>query len=413
MKQKFILSIDLKSFFASCECIDRGLDPFNFSLAVASKTQGNGAITLAITPYLKNQGVKSRSRLYEIPNYIKYTIVEPRMGLYIDYSKKVVDVYKEFVSEDDLYQYSIDECFLDITNYLNFYNKSASNIAQDILNRITEKTGLTATCGIGPNIFIAKVAMDTEAKKFKNGIADWSNDNYLEKLSSIKKLSSIWGIGPKMEKKLNNIGIFSAADLKNYDQKKLTLKLGVLGNEMHNLINGIDNRTIASLKEAPKDKSFSISQALYNDYYEEGTKIVTEEMAEVLSARLRKANKSARTVNYKITYSRELNKFFNKSMQLAHDTNKAKDIYEACMFIFDQLYENLPIRKIEIHLFGINECYGEQLDIFSDVDDVIENKQINDTIDTIKNKFGKASINKASSLLSESNINRYNKKNSK
>ncbi len=413
MKEKYILSIDLKSFFASCECVDRGLDPFTTSLAVASKSQGNGAITLAITPHLKNQGIKSRSRLYEIPHHIKYTIVDPRMGLYKMFSNKVVNVYREFVSDDDLFIYSIDECFLDVTNYLKLYKKTPLELAEEILNEITKKTGLTATCGIGPNIFIAKVAMDTEAKKYKNGIADWSNNNHLEKLWSIKKLSSIWGIGPKMEKKLNNLGIFSALDLKDYDKKLLTSKLGVLGNEMHNLINGIDERTIKSLKEAPKDKSFSISQVLYTDYFEEGIKIVTEEMSEVLSARLRKENKSTSTISYKVTYSKDLNKYFSKSISFKHETNKAKDIFDSCMYVLDQYYENLPVRKIEIHLMNIKDSYGEQLNIFSKPDDIKENKQINETIDQIKNKYGKSIINKASSLLNESNINKYNKKNSK
>jgi len=113
-----ILCIDLKSFFASCECIERGLDPFTYPLVVANKTQGNGAITLAVTPYLKNKGIKSRGRLYEIPNNIEYTIAKPRMSLYIKKSKEIVSIYLDFISEEDLHIYSIDECFLDVTNYL-------------------------------------------------------------------------------------------------------------------------------------------------------------------------------------------------------------------------------------------------------------------------------------------------------
>ena len=119
-----ILSIDLKSFFASCECVMRNLDPFNTPLVVANPNQGAGAITLAVTPYLKKKGVKSRGRLYEIPRNIKYFIVPPRMSMYIKFSEKVISVYLDFVAKEDLYVYSIDECFLDVTNYLKLYKKS-------------------------------------------------------------------------------------------------------------------------------------------------------------------------------------------------------------------------------------------------------------------------------------------------
>ena len=165
MIKRNILCIDLKSFFAFVECIDRNLDPFTTPLVVANKTQGNGAITLAITPYLKNLGIKSRTRLYEIPKNIKYFIATPRMARYIVKSKEVISIYLDFINEDDLHVYSIDEAFLDLTNYLKMYNKNEEEIAQDILNKIKEKTGLCATCGIGPNILIAKLAMDLEAKK--------------------------------------------------------------------------------------------------------------------------------------------------------------------------------------------------------------------------------------------------------
>ena len=180
-----IMCIDLKSFFASCECIERGLDPFKVPLVVANPNQGNGAITLAITPKLKAQGIPSRVRLYDIPKNIKYEIVPPRMKLYINKSKEVVNIYLDYVSSDDLHIYSIDECFLDVTNYLKMYKKTDYELAEEILNTIYKKTGLTATCGIGPNLLLAKVAMDIEAKKYKNGIAKWTYNDIEEKLWQI------------------------------------------------------------------------------------------------------------------------------------------------------------------------------------------------------------------------------------
>ena len=197
---RHFLCIDLKSFFASCECVERNLDPFSVALVVANPYQGNGAITLAITPYLKSMGVASRTRLYEIPQNIKYTIVPPRMRLYMQKSKEVVNVYLDYVSSDDLHIYSVDECFLDVTNYLKMYKKTDYELAKDILESVYKKTGLTATCGIGPNMLMAKVAMDIEAKKHKNGIAKWTYDDIPKKLWPITPLSKMWGIGKNMEK---------------------------------------------------------------------------------------------------------------------------------------------------------------------------------------------------------------------
>ena len=183
-----ILCIDLKSFFASCECIERGLDPFKTPLVVANKKQGNGAITLAVTPYLKKQGVKSRGRLFEIPSNIEYMIANPRMNLYISKSQEVISIYLDFISEEDLHIYSIDECFLDVTNYLKLYNKTDMELAEEILKSIYEKTGLTATCGIGPNMLLAKISMDIEAKHNFNNIA--KDEYYLNTPISSSKSTS-------------------------------------------------------------------------------------------------------------------------------------------------------------------------------------------------------------------------------
>ena len=245
-----IMCIDLKSFFASCECVERGLDPFKVPLVVANKKQGNGAITLAVTPALKKQGIPGRVRLYDIPKNIKYEIVPPRMKLYIEKSKQVVGIYLDYVAPEDLHIYSIDECFLDVTDYLKLYKKTDYELAEEILKTVEEKTGLTATCGIGPNLLLAKVAMDTEAKKYKNGIAKWTYDDVPEKLWSITPLSKMWGIGPRMEKKLNNLNIYTVGELANYDK---------------NILKEIAEKNNIALTELKEfDEKETILQNLYN-----------------------------------------------------------------------------------------------------------------------------------------------------
>ena len=405
-----ILCIDLKSFFASCECIERNLDPFKVPLVVANPSQGNGAITLAITPYLKKFGIKSRTRLYEIPENVKYMIVKPRMSLYVQKSSEVVNIYLDFVSKEDLHIYSIDECFLDVTDYLRLYKKTDYELAEEILKTITKKTGLTATCGIGPNMLLAKVAMDTEAKLYKNGIAKWSYEDIPEKLWPISPLSKMWGIGPRMEKKLNALGINSIGELAHYNRNVLKDKFGVMGTELWNHANGIDLSRIKDWKELPKDKSYSHSQVLFKDYDETNIKIIISEMIDVITARLRKNNKQARVIGFGIGYSKNIGGGFYHSVKLDNPTDSSKEILNQCLTIFNRYYDSSPIRKVSIAAGGLCPKVGVQLNIFETFNDIKEDEEINEAIDEIKNKFGKNSLIKASSLLPDSTAIERNKK---
>ena len=397
-----IMCIDLKSFFAACECLERGLDPFKTPLVVANPKQGNGAITLAVTPYLKMQGVASRSRLYDIPANIKYFIVPPRMKLYIQKSKEVIGIYLDYVAESDLHVYSIDECFLDVTDYLKLYKKSDYELAQEILKKIEEKTGLTATCGIGSNLLMAKVAMDTEAKKYKNGIAKWTYDDIPTKLWSLTPLSKMWGIGKRMEKNLNNLNIYTIGDLAKYDKNKLKDKFGIMGLELWNHANGIDTSRIADFKMEAKDKSYSHSQVLFKDYNEVSIRLIICEMVDLLAARLRANNKQTTVIGFGISYSKEINSGFYHSLKLDTPTDSSKEITKFCNIIFDRYYDFLPIRKVSISCGGLVTKQGVQLNLFEEYQNTIKEDQINTTIDEIKNKFGKNSLIKASSLLPDS-----------
>ncbi len=409
-KQRHYLCIDLKSFFASCECIERGLDPFTTPLVVANKNQGNGAITLAVTPYLKNQGIKGRTRLYEIPKHIKYTIVNPRMKLYLEKSKEVVSIYLDFVSEEDLHIYSVDECFLDVTDYLHFYKKSDYELALTILNTIKEKTGLTATCGIGPNMLLAKVSMDIEAKHMPNCIAKWTEEDIKTKLWAISPLSEMWGIGSRMEKRLNALGIFSMKDLALYDKNKLQNKFGVMGLELWNHANGIDTSRISDFKNMKKEKSFSHSQVLFKDYYGENAKLIIEEMISVLGTRLRTSGYVAKTIGLGIGYSKMIQGGFYHHQKLEVATNDEEIIKKVCFLLFDRYYEDLPIRKVSISCGDLEKQTGKQLNLFEDYESTMKKETMNKTIDEVKEKFGKNSLLKASSLLEDSTAKERNQK---
>ena len=403
------LCIDLKSFFASAECLDRGLNPFTTPLVVANPTQGNGAITLAVTPYLKTLGVKSRGRLYEIPKSIKYMIAKPRMSLYLAKSREVVEVYLKYVSLEDLHIYSIDECFLDVTNYLKMYEKSDYELALDILEDVQKSTGLTATCGIGPNMLLAKLSMDIEAKHNKDFIAKWTYDDIPTKLWPIHPLSKVWGIGPRMEVNLNRLGIYSVYDLAHYDRNKLKQKFGVIGTELWNHANGIDLSLIGDM-EKTKDKSYSHSQVLFKDYNGNNIKIIIREMVEVVTMRLHKNHVTSSLIGLGIGYSKDVGGSFYHQIKLDQPTDIESVILANALMIFDKYYEDLPIRKVTVSCGRLQEKSGVQLNIFYNIEKIREQEQINEAILEIKDKYGKNALLKASSLLNDSTIHERNKK---
>lgn len=409
LPQRNIIAIDMKSFFASCECVERGLDPFKTPLIVADPNR-DGAITLAVTPYLKKLGVPSRGRVYEIPKNIKYQTAPPRMSLYIKKSKDVVEIYKRFVSADDIHIYSIDECFLDVTDYLKMYGMDDYSLAKKIMKTVKKETGLTSTAGIGPNMLIAKVAMDIEAKHNKDNIAKWTYDDIEEKFWTITPLSKFWGIGKRMEKRLNALGLNTIGDVAKYDKKKFINKFGVLGEELWNHANGVDLSRINEFNDRPKDKSYGQSQVLFKDYDDENIPIIIKEIIENLTARLRKNNKCTTVIGFGIKYSKTYGGGFYHSRKLEIPTTDTKKIFDTCMSMFQKFYEDLPIRAVSINLGGLTNNNSRQLNLFESENEEAKKDEINNTVDLIKKRFGKNSILKASNLLKDSTAIERNKK---
>lgn len=412
--QNNIIAIDLKSFFASCECIERGLDPFTTPLVVCDPNR-NGAITLAVTPYLKKFGVPGRCRVYElakynIPKHIKIIKAPPRMSLYIKKSKEVLSIYLEFVAKEDMHVYSIDEVFLDVTNYLKMYKMSDERLAETIIKRIKDKTGLTTTAGIGPNLLLAKVAMDIEAKHVPSNIAKWSYEDVPTKLWPITPLSKMWGIGYRMERNLNKLGLFSIGDIARYDKNKLKEKFGVIGEELWYHAQAIDLSKISDFNNLSKDKSISHSQVLFKDYNGENIQIIIREMIDVLTKRLRENNKQTSCIGLGIGYSKNTPGGFYHMQKIVTGTTSEKVIYDICVNIFDKYYEDLPIRKVSITLGKLSDDTGVQLNLFESFDDIKREKSGNTAIDEIKKKYGNNSILKASSLLADSTIKDRNGK---
>ena len=403
-----IMCIDLKSFFAFVECIDRKLDPFTTPLIVCNPEQ-KGAISLAVSPYLKSKGIPGRIRVYDIPKNIKYIKVPPRMSLYQRKSKEVIEIYLKYVAKEDLVVYSIDECFLDVTDYLKMYNMSDEKLAITILDDIKKTTGLVGTAGIGPNMLLAKVSMDIEAKHTKNNIAKWTYDDVETKLWSIKPLSKMWGIGANLEKRLNNMNIFSVGELALTSKEKLINEFGILGGDLYYRANGIDLTKLSDLNEfKPKEKSISNSQVLFKDYYDFNIDIIIYETIDTLCRRLRKEHMLCGLISLGITSSKNSTGSFHHSLKLNKQTDNADEIFQTAMYIFNHYYTKFPIRKVAVSFGNLSHNDKIQLDIFENYEEIEKRKQIESAIDEVKDRFGPNSILKASSLLSDSTIRERN-----
>lgn len=408
MNERNILCIDLKSFFASVECVERNLDPFTTPLIVADPSRKGGAITLAVTPYMKTLGVPSRGRVFEIPKNIKYITAPPRMSLYVKKSKEVINCFLDFVSKEDMHVYSIDEAFLDVTDYLKLYKMDDVTLAKTIMDRIKEKTGLTSTCGIGPNLLLAKVALDIESKHSPDFIAKWTYEDVKTKLWNITPLDEMWGIGSKTMKKLNDLGIYKVGDINKYSKDFYKKRFGVLGEELYLHANGIDNSNIKDDKYEIKNKSYGLSQILYKDYTPEEAILIIKEMCETICKRLRSNKKVCGVVGFGIGYSRSVGGGFYHSKKLSESTDNENVIFSVCKSIYDSYIEEEPIRKVSISLGKITDNNYVQLNLFEEVNETINEIPI--VVDEINKKFGDNAILKASSLLNYSTIKMRNKK---
>ena len=408
---KEIICIDLKSFYASVECSFLNLDPFKTPLVVADKSRGGGSVVLAVSPFLKNLGVPSRCRIYELPKNINIIFRRPQMKKYMIVAKKIIEIYLNYISEEDLHIYSIDEAFLDLTPYLSLYKKNTKEIAQDILRSIYKKTGIYASCGIGKNMLLSKLALDLEAKDSPDFISCWDYNSVKEKLWKVNSLSKMWGIGPRLEKKLHRLGITNVYDLAHYNKEALKEHFGILGEELYYHANGIDQSKIQDKKYIfSKRKSYGQSQVLFRDYYAPDIYIIIRETVDELTRKLRSSNYYTQTIRLGISYSKDFSSGFNRQITLDEPTMSGNEIFKACIKLFQKFYKGFPIRKIYVGLTKLKKLEYKKISIFDYEEKSIEaENNIFHKVDEIKRKFGKNLINRSSSMLDSSTIRSRNK----
>lgn len=464
------IAIDLKSFYASVECVERNLDPLKTNLIVADTSRTDKTICLAVSPSLKSFGIPSRPRLFEVIQRVKkinddrlkdapmhkftgnsvfynelksnpqlklsYIAAVPRMALYIEYSTKIYETYLEFVSEKDIHVYSIDEVFIDVTEYLNYYNTDAHTLARSMIQAVLRKTGITATAGIGTNLYLAKVAMDIVAKHMpadKNGvrIAELNELSYRKTLWHHTPLTDFWRVGKGYAKRLHDLGLYTMGDIalcskgnvdSKYNEDMLYKEFGINAELLIDHAWGYESCTMTDIKKyKPNNNSMSIGQVLHKPYLYEAGLIIVKEMAEELALSLFAKKYVTQNVSLAIGYDRKDNEEYidgNDSgihghIKLNKYSYSIKDITEAIVRIYQKKcnpvlsirriticamdiipVDKIPVQVVQTDLFSLNE---EIEDLQMDEKDL----KVQKAILKIKNKYGKNALVRARDKMSE------------
>ena len=280
-RERVYICIDLKTFYASVECAERGLDPFTQNLVVADMSRGTSTICLAVTPAMKKLGVRNRCRVFEIPQNIDYIAAKPQMRHYMEVSARIYGIYLEYVSAQDIHVYSIDECFIDATPYLPLYGLTARQFADELRGAVFARTGITATAGIGPNLFLAKVALDISAKHAPDGIGVLDQERFRRDVWRHRPITDIWGIGPGIANRLAKYRVHDLMGVAALDERILYREFGVNAEYLIDHAHGIEPCTIAEIQAyRPQASSMVNGQVLSRNYSHDEALTVLREMVD-------------------------------------------------------------------------------------------------------------------------------------
>lgn len=482
---RIYLCIDLKSFYASVECMELGLDPLTTNLVVADESRTEKTICLAVTPSLKSYSIPGRARLFEVIQKVKYVnqqrkfkapnrtftakssnsielnnnpaleldyiIAKPRMALYMEYSTRIYEIYLKYVSNEDILVYSIDEVFMDITGYLNASGKTPREFAMTIIRDVLKQTGITATAGIGTNMYLAKIAMDITAKKMqpdKYGvrIAELDEMGYRRQLWEHRPLTDFWRVGKGSSKRLEDNRMFTMGDIArasttSYGRKTLKKLFGINAKMLVDHAWGYEPCTIEEAKAyTPENRSLSTGQVLKEPYTFEKARVIVWEMLELLSLDFVEkhlvTNQIVLTVGYDIEnltnpeiasyykgsvitdhYGRKVPKHAHGTANIGRHTSSTRMISEATLKLYDEIVDKkLLVRRVTIAACNLvseksidNKPQYEQLDLFTDYDELIEKREkeelelqkerkIQEAMLDIKQRYGKNAILKGTNL---------------
>ncbi len=386
--------IDMKSFFASVECAERGLNPFETNLVVADASRGSGAICLAVSPKMKSLGVKNRCRLFEIPKNLEYVTALPHMKKYINYCADIYDIYLDYISPDDIHVYSIDECFIDATDYLSCYKLTAEQFAKKLVNEIAYKLHIPATAGIGTNLFLAKIALDITAKHSPDHIGYLDEEKFKKTLWKHRPITDFWGISAGTAKRLEKYGIKDMQGIAQAPEELMYKCFGINAELLIDHALGKESCTIADIKSyKSRSKSISNSQILFSDYTYEKALTVIKEMALTACQTLLRQRLVTDCVTVYVGYSKNALPPSDKMLRTTEKTNLYSVLLKYVVQAFEEAADRqAPIRKLGICFANLMDESMEGYDMFTDLNSLNKEKHLEYTVLNIKDKFGKNAI---------------------
>ena len=399
-KQRVYFVIDMKSFFASVECAERGLDAMTAKLVVADKERSETTICLAVSPAMKKLGVKNRCRLYEIPKDIEYEIAPPRMKKYIEYAAEIYGIYLKYIDKSDIHVYSIDECIIDATDYLKIYNLKAKEFAQKLMNEINDKLHIPSSAGIGSNMYLDKIALDITAKHSPDRIGWLTQEKFIKTLWNHKPLTDFWGISTGISTRLAKYGIYDMEGISKADEDLLYKEFGINAELIIDHSNGIEPCLMSDIKSYKgKTKSISSSQILPCNYNYKDAKLVMREMVEAGCLNLFRQGYVTRLIHLFIGYGDVRDEGTKGTTRMNVTTNLYSIISEYTDKLFDKIVnKNRPIRRIGYDFAELMSDENEQYDFFTDINKVEKDKKLVASIIDLQDKFGKNTILKGHDL---------------
>ncbi|MBF7138791.1 Y-family DNA polymerase [Pediococcus pentosaceus] len=395
------LMIDNKSFYASVEAVMRGLNPLKVVMVVISEQENtNGGLILATSPMAKKIfGLKANvSRQRDLPCDPRIIMVPPRMNLYIKRNLQINEIFKQYVVEEDLYPYSIDESILDITKTWKLFGETPEEVAKKIQHKVRRQLGLYTTIGVGENPLQAKLALDNFAKKSNDLIGTITYNTVAQKVWMIPKLTDVWGIGRRTTERLQKLGINNMNELAHSNPYFLKQEFGIIGTQLFATAWGID-RTILSERVKPKENSVGNSQVLPRNYQQQcEIEIVIKEISEQVAARLRHRCQQCGelTLSIGFSYQSTINSGFSQSLKVI-PTNSNVEIFKYAKEIFQKYWKGQPVRNIAIFTAKLSYQIGEQLNLFEPFPRISKH-QTDQLVDQIRAEYGFTALVYARSL---------------
>ena len=443
-----IAFVDMKSFYASCECINLGLDPLKTSLCVMSRSENASGLILSCTPLFKEIFSRRRNvgRSYDLPfdirtrkfhyynarrqnlpitpekvayieTWAKRTfIVPPRMNAYIEKNMEIQKILQDFAAPDDIFPYSIDEGFVDLTSSLNYFIPDQSLSRRDRLDLLSariqqaiwKKTGIYASIGMSnANPLLAKLALDNEAKNKQNMRSNWSYEDVPAKVWQLPNMTDFWGIGSRTAKRLNKMGIKTIYDLAHFNPDLLKKEMGIMGLQLWFHAHGIDESKVHQPYQA-KSPGLGNSQILPHDYIrQEDIELVFKEMAEQVAIRLRRSKKKTQNVAIYARYSKQSQKPSIHTQKKIEASNQSEQLAQVAVQLFRSHYKGGPIRQIGVYYSDLIEQGYSLISLFDDPAETHKKENLQTAIDSIREQFGFSSLLKGNALLEASQaINR-------